>query len=90
MDTVTAPVHVSDLSEANPFETLGGSTICELVSPVSIPTSNQSLAEATVLVGGFIPPGAIHKLTNTGEVPIRLLCCCAPPYSDADTVLTGG
>ena len=37
-----------------------------------------------------IPPGAIHKLTNCGEVPIRLLCCCAPPYTDADTVLTGG
>jgi mannose-6-phosphate isomerase-like protein (cupin superfamily) len=37
-----------------------------------------------------IPPGAVHKLINTGEVPIRLLCCCAPAYSDADTVLTGG
>jgi mannose-6-phosphate isomerase-like protein (cupin superfamily) len=37
-----------------------------------------------------IPPGAVHKLINTGDVPIRLLCCCAPPYSDTDTVLTGG
>jgi mannose-6-phosphate isomerase-like protein (cupin superfamily) len=37
-----------------------------------------------------IPPGAVHKLINTGEVPISLLCCCAPPYSDSDTVLTGG
>jgi mannose-6-phosphate isomerase-like protein (cupin superfamily) len=35
-----------------------------------------------------IPPGVEHKLTNTGDRPLVLLCCCAPPYSDADTVLT--
>lgn len=37
-----------------------------------------------------IPPGAAHKLWNTGEQPLVLLCCCAPPYRDEDTVLTGG
>ena len=36
-----------------------------------------------------IPPGAIHKLTNTGDEPLTLLCCCAPAYSNDDTVLTG-
>ena len=36
-----------------------------------------------------IPPGAEHKLTNTGDEPLVLLCCCAPAYSDEDTVLTG-
>jgi mannose-6-phosphate isomerase-like protein (cupin superfamily) len=35
-----------------------------------------------------IPPGAEHKLTNTGAEPLVLLCCCAPAYSDEDTVLT--
>lgn len=35
-----------------------------------------------------IPPGAEHKLVNTGEEPLVLLCCCAPPYSHEDTVLT--
>jgi mannose-6-phosphate isomerase-like protein (cupin superfamily) len=35
-----------------------------------------------------IAPGVEHKLTNTGDVPIRLLCCCAPAYSHEDTVLT--
>jgi mannose-6-phosphate isomerase-like protein (cupin superfamily) len=35
-----------------------------------------------------IPPGQRHKLWNTGSVPLRLLCCCAPPYEHADTVLT--
>jgi mannose-6-phosphate isomerase-like protein (cupin superfamily) len=35
-----------------------------------------------------IPPGAEHELWNTGEEPLVLLCCCAPPYSHDDTVLT--
>lgn len=35
-----------------------------------------------------IPPGIEHKLTNTGSVPMKLLCCCAPAYSHEDTVLT--
>jgi len=36
----------------------------------------------------LIPPGARHKLLNTGAVPLKLLCACSPAYSDADTVLT--
>jgi mannose-6-phosphate isomerase-like protein (cupin superfamily) len=35
-----------------------------------------------------IAPGVPHKLWCTGEQPLRLLCCCAPGYSDADTVMT--
>ena len=35
-----------------------------------------------------IPPGAEHKLFNTGDEPLVLLCCCAPAYSHEDTVLT--
>jgi mannose-6-phosphate isomerase-like protein (cupin superfamily) len=34
-----------------------------------------------------IPPGTVHKLWNTGRDPLVLLCCCAPAYSDDDTVL---
>jgi mannose-6-phosphate isomerase-like protein (cupin superfamily) len=34
-----------------------------------------------------IPPGAVHKLWNTGTDPLVLLCCCSPAYSDDDTVL---
>lgn len=34
-----------------------------------------------------IPPGSPHKLWADELEPLRLLCCCAPPYSDADTVL---
>ena len=121
-------MHVSKLAEAEAFVTMDGSTIRELAGRVSIPAENQSLAEATVPVGGataehyhrlseelyfftagtgalrvgdehrdvragdcvVIAPGAVHKLTNTGNEPTKLLCCCAPPYSDDDTVLTGG
>jgi mannose-6-phosphate isomerase-like protein (cupin superfamily) len=34
-----------------------------------------------------IPPGTVHKLWNTGEEALVLLCCCAPAYSHEDTVL---
>jgi mannose-6-phosphate isomerase-like protein (cupin superfamily) len=33
----------------------------------------------------LIPAGAWHQLT-AGEAGARLLCCCAPAYSDDDTV----
>lgn len=35
-----------------------------------------------------IPPGARHKLWNTGSTPLRLLCCCAPAYEHSDTIIT--
>jgi len=116
---------VANLADAAPFTTLDGSTIREVAGRVSLPARHQSLAEATVPVGGatvehlhreteelylitagtgrmrlegeerdvrpgdcvVIPPGAGHTIANTGDVPLRLLCCCAPPYRDEDTVL---
>ena len=119
-------MHIRNLSDAEPFTTMDGSTIREVAGRVSLPAEQQSLAEATVPVGGattahfhrvteelyfftagtgrlrigdeerevrigdcaVIPPGAEHKLWNTGDEPLRLLCCCAPPYSHDDTVLT--
>jgi mannose-6-phosphate isomerase-like protein (cupin superfamily) len=117
---------VGNLDEREPFTTLDGSTIREVAGRVSLPAQHQSLAEATVPVGGataahfhrrteelyfitagrgrlrigdeqrdvrpgdcaVIPPGAEHKLVNTGDEPLVLLCCCAPAYSHEDTVLT--
>jgi mannose-6-phosphate isomerase-like protein (cupin superfamily) len=32
-----------------------------------------------------IPPGAWHQLRAEGERPLRILCCCAPPYRHEDT-----
>jgi len=37
-----------------------------------------------------IPPGAPHQITNTGTTALRFLCCCAPGYENADTVLEAG
>ncbi|HTA31778.1 MAG TPA: cupin domain-containing protein [Candidatus Cybelea sp.] len=37
-----------------------------------------------------ILPGQRHKLWNTGSDVLRLLCCCAPAYEHADTVITDG
>ena len=34
-----------------------------------------------------IPAGVVHKLWADEEQPLVLLCCCAPAYSAADTVL---
>jgi mannose-6-phosphate isomerase-like protein (cupin superfamily) len=34
-----------------------------------------------------IPPGTLHRLENTGNESLKVLCCCAPPYSHDDTEL---
>ena len=119
-------MQIANLADSEAFTTLDGSTIREIAGRVSLPAANQSLAEATVPVGGattahfhrqseelyfftggtgrlrigdaerdvapgdcaVIPPGAEHKLWNTGGEPLVLLCCCAPAYSHEDTVLT--
>jgi mannose-6-phosphate isomerase-like protein (cupin superfamily) len=46
--------------------------------------------EADVRAGDcvVIPPGTEHQLVNTGREALVLLCCCSPPYSHEDTVLT--
>ena len=35
-----------------------------------------------------ILPGQKHKITNTGQTSLRLLCMCAPCYEHEDTVMT--
>lgn len=34
-----------------------------------------------------IPPGAVHTITNDGDITLKFLCCCAPGYEHSDTVL---
>jgi mannose-6-phosphate isomerase-like protein (cupin superfamily) len=47
--------------------------------------------EAEIRAGDcvVIAPGTRHKLWNPGAGELVLLCCCAPAYSDDDTVMTG-
>ncbi|HWI12818.1 MAG TPA: cupin domain-containing protein [Burkholderiales bacterium] len=34
-----------------------------------------------------IPPGTAHSVRNTGAVPLKILCACAPAYAHEDTEL---
>lgn len=34
-----------------------------------------------------IAPGTPHRIRNTGNRPLVILCCCAPAYSHQDTEL---
>ncbi|MBL9135243.1 MAG: cupin domain-containing protein [Verrucomicrobiales bacterium] len=52
---------------------------------IRLGTEERDVAEGDAIA---IPPGTIHKLWNTGQGILRLLCCCAPAYQHADTVLT--
>ena len=36
-----------------------------------------------------IPAGTPHRVKNNGRRPLRILCCCSPPYSHEDTELIG-
>jgi mannose-6-phosphate isomerase-like protein (cupin superfamily) len=51
----------------------------------------MSLGEETFDVGVgdsiLIMPGIPHHVENTGDVPLRILCCCYPPYDHEDTEL---
>ena len=35
----------------------------------------------------LITPGTPHCIAATGSEPLRILCCCSPAYSHADTEL---
>lgn len=51
----------------------------------------MTLGNATFAVGPgdtvHIAPGTPHRIANTGDVPLLVLCCCAPPYAHDDTDL---
>lgn len=34
-----------------------------------------------------IPAGTPHSIANTGTGPLKILCCCTPPYRHQDTTL---
>lgn len=36
-----------------------------------------------------IAPGTPHNIRNTGDVELKILCACAPPYAHNDTELLG-
>jgi mannose-6-phosphate isomerase-like protein (cupin superfamily) len=56
-------IHVRSHAEIEPFVTLDGSEIREWAGRVSAPAKNQSLAEATIPVGGATTEH-YHRLTE--------------------------
>ncbi len=38
----------------------------------------------------LIELGLPHKIKNTGNEPLKILCACCPPYSHEDTVILSG
>jgi mannose-6-phosphate isomerase-like protein (cupin superfamily) len=52
----------------------------------------MSLGSETFSIGPgdtvCIPPGTVHRIENIGMLPLRVLCCCSPPYDHHDTKLT--
>lgn len=36
-----------------------------------------------------IRPATPHQIRNIGKVDLKILCCCSPQYSNADTELIG-
>jgi mannose-6-phosphate isomerase-like protein (cupin superfamily) len=93
---VSAPARNQSLAEA--ILPVAGATIehyHQTSEELYLLTAGEGLliidGEERIVAGGdcaLIPSGARHKLLNTGAVPLKLLCACAPAYSDADTVLT--
>ena len=61
---------------------------------VTAGTGLMTLGDATLEVGAgdtvLIPPGTPHCIEATGTEPLRILCCCSPPYSHEDTELLHG
>ncbi|MDY6989090.1 MAG: cupin domain-containing protein [Thermodesulfobacteriota bacterium] len=53
----------------------------------------MTLGEETLQVGPgdtvCILPGVSHRIRNTGEGPLKLLCCSTPAYAHEDTQLLG-
>ncbi len=77
----TAP-HYHPLSEEIYF-ILAGEGVIQMREPAGKwQTKNVKPGDAIA-----IPPGMIHAISNHSAEPLRLLCCCAPGYEHADTIL---
>jgi mannose-6-phosphate isomerase-like protein (cupin superfamily) len=58
---------------------------------VSAGSGIMTLGDACFTVGAgdtvLIAPGTPHRIEATSTEPLRILCCCSPPYSHEDTEL---
>lgn len=65
--------------------------VTEELYHVSAGSGLMTLGDTRFAVGAgdtvLIAPGTPHRIEATGAGPLRILCCCSPPYSDEDTEL---
>jgi len=59
--------------------------IYHIIAGRGLMTLGDETFEVTVGDTICIAPGTPHKIQNTGTISIKLLCCCAPPYSHDNT-----
>ena len=97
-------MHLSKLDELQPFTTLDGSTIREIAGPAWTPARNQSLAEATVPVGGrtiahyhrtteelyFFTAGSGRMTLGDEEREVTAGDCVVIPPSEVHALLNPG
>lgn len=93
LDCTNAPVQNQSLAEATLPE--GGETerhyhkVSEELYFILSGSGEMEIdgAVETVKPGDaiLIPPGAWHQIKAQGDSELKLLCCCAPPYSHEDT-----
>ena len=58
----------------------------EVVAPRAVDQRNPSPILGIIPNVGFVT--FMTLLINVGDAPLRVVCACAPPYSDEDTCLT--
>ena len=65
--------------------------VTEELYHVSAGSGIMTLGDSCFKVGAgdtvLIAPGTPHMIEATGTEPLRILCCCSPPYSHEDTEL---
>jgi mannose-6-phosphate isomerase-like protein (cupin superfamily) len=59
--------------------------IYHITEGAGLMTINEKLFEVKVGDTVCIMPGEVHRIKNVGNIPLKILCCCAPPYSHEDT-----
>ncbi|OHC63158.1 MAG: hypothetical protein A2045_06845 [Rhodocyclales bacterium GWA2_65_20] len=68
--------------------------VAEELYHISAGSGIMTLGDTCFKVGAgdtvLIPPGTPHMIEATGTEPLRILCCCSPPYSHEDTELLEG
>ncbi|MEM6279223.1 MAG: cupin domain-containing protein [Verrucomicrobiota bacterium] len=93
LDRTNAPVEEQSLAEAS--LPAGGATerhyhqvseefyyILQGSGLMEIDGESQEVGPGDAIL---IPKGKWHQITASQESELRLLCCCAPPYSHEDT-----